>query len=907
MTTITDVLDRRTTWVVEQGNSLDLIQQLPDECIDSIVTDPPAGIAFMGKEWDDLSSYSPTTGRGKAAHLALAPVMADWEVGFVTFLVDMWTLAYRAAKPGAHLVHWALPRTADLAGLAIRLAGWEMRDGLVHLFGCLADDAEILTEHGWTRRQNLASADLALCYDVGSGTYRWAPITDRFDYPYSGDAYRVHGPGVDHTVSPDHRCIDGQRVLHAHEATREQQIHVPVPQGLHGLWDHLASEGQVSSEGRQDLRTGVQGQGDRSRAPGEADITPSALQDLRQALLAQEPDSDPAILLTPLLRGLEGQRASDPGAYGQNRSTGHTGADTGVICSGCEQNARAQQPGLEGRCDLQVTQGQLSEPALCPLPAGVPTHGTGGRLHHGAPPGGSSGDRPTADQGGDGAPPESRQSGQPGGEPSAVCVEQGPQAVRGTRCTPARVERVSYSGRMWCVSVPTGAFVARTATGVFVTGNSGFPKSLDVSKAIDRIRDDRAEVLELTNWLADQREAAGLTTAQVCEAMGVATMGGHWFARKAQPSVPTLDQVPRLLEILGVTDPPERIRHLLLELNGRKGQPGPNWWKREVTGQGSGGIAGGTGQLGGVDGAWGFSKEYDITAPATEPARRWAGWGTALAPGHEQWLVARKPLAGNTVARNVQQYGTGAIHVDACRVATSETVGWKGGGSKLHEGGLSREGGDARPRSDGRWPKNVILTCSHDCTDGQHGEGCPVAELDRQSGSAPAKPGRQGKRGGCGFGLFDDQKSASASGVWPDDPGGGASRFYPTFSPPFGYYPKASDRHVPGQPDSVNAHPTHKHPDLMRWLVRLVTPTAAQLGVPGVVLDPFNGSGTTGVAAVLEGVRYIGFEQDSAHVDVSRARIAEAQRNPTHYLRRDAKKPVKRTTPKVAKPRKPAK
>jgi DNA modification methylase len=818
MTTITDVLERRTTWVVEQGNSLDLIQQLPDECIDSIVTDPPAGIAFMGKEWDDLSSYSPTTGRGKAAHLALAPVMADWEVGFVTFLVDMWTLAYRVAKPGAHLVHWALPRTADLAGLAIRLAGWETRDGLVHLFGCLADDAEILTEHGWTRRQNLASADLALCYDVGSGTYRWAPITDRFDYPYSGDAYRVHGPGVDHTVSPDHRCIDGQRVLHAHEATREQQIHVPVPQGLHGLWDHLASEGQVSSEGRQDLRTGVQGQGDRSRAPGEADITPSALQDLRQALLAQEPDSDPAILLTPLLRGLEGQRASDPGAYGQNRSTGHTGADTGVICSGCEQNARAQQPGLEGRCDLQVTQGQLSEPALCPLPAGVPTHGTGGRLHHGAPPGGSPGDRPTADQGGDGAPPESRQSGQPGGELSAVCVEQGPQAVRGTRCTPARVERVPYSGRMWCVSVPTGAFVARTPAGVFVTGNSGFPKSLDVSKAIDK--------------------AAGAEREEVAE---------NPNARKAQTDY----------------------------------------------------------SLGGS--ARNFRATYGlITAPATEPARRWAGWGTALAPGHEQWLVARKPLAG-TVARNVQQYGTGAIHVDACRVATSETVGWKGDGSKLHEGGLSREGGDARPRSDGRWPKNVILTCSHDCTDGQHGEGCPVAELDRQSGSAPAKPGRQGKRGGCGFGLFDDQKSASASGVWPDDPGGGASRFYPTFSPPFGYYPKASDRHVPGQPDSVNAHPTHKHPDLMRWLVRLVTPTAAQLGVPGVVLDPFNGSGTTGVAAVLEGVRYIGFEQDSAHVDVSRARIAEAQRNPTHYLRRDAKKPVKRTTPKVAKPRKPAK
>lgn len=185
-------------------------------------------------------------------------------------------------------------------------------------------------------------------------------------------------------------------------------------------------------------------------------------------------------------------------------------------------------------------------------------------------------------------------------------------------------------------------------------------------------------------------------------------------------------------------------------------------------------------------------------------------------------------------------------------------------------------------------------------------DGCPAAELDSQSGEAPAKPGRAGKRGGCGFGLFDDQRSAQASGIWPADSGGGASRFFPSFTPDqldhrFRYEPKASDRRVPGAGPKGNKHPTHKPVELMRWMVRLVTPTAAQAGRPGVVLDPFNGSGTTGVAAQLEGVRYIGFEREAEHVEVSRARIAEAERNPGYYLSRTRKTAKRAKAPKARK------
>jgi len=105
----------------------------------------------------------------------------------------------------------------------------------------------------------------------------------------------------------------------------------------------------------------------------------------------------------------------------------------------------------------------------------------------------------------------------------------------------------------------------------------GFPKNLDVSKAIDRRRDDRAEVLEVTTWVREARDRAGLSNRAIDQAFGFRGMAGHWTTQKSQPTIPTPEQVPKLLELLGVEDPPERIQELLVELNGRKGTLGPGW------------------------------------------------------------------------------------------------------------------------------------------------------------------------------------------------------------------------------------------------------------------------------------------------------------------------------------------
>jgi len=251
------------------------------------------------------------------------------------------------------------------------------------------------------------------------------------------------------------------------------------------------------------------------------------------------------------------------------------------------------------------------------------------------------------------------------------------------------------------------------------------------------------------------------------------------------------------------------------------------------------------------------SGEYDasaITAPATDDAARWEGWGTALKPAHEPVIVARKPLAG-TVAGNVQEHGTGALNIDGCRVAGPKPTPF--GSPRKSAGGIMNGTGEPREQSEahaaGRWPPNVLLGPD------------AAAELDRQrSGTRAAKPSRTGGAGrASGNGIY-----ASGEGLPRDyecisrDDSGGASRFFPVFR----YEAKAASSERPRGGDGT-AHPTVKPVSLMAWLIRLVTPPG------GTVLDPFAGSGTTAEAAVVERRRCILIERDPAYAGLIMTRM----------------------------------
>jgi site-specific DNA-methyltransferase (adenine-specific) len=243
--------------------------------------------------------------------------------------------------------------------------------------------------------------------------------------------------------------------------------------------------------------------------------------------------------------------------------------------------------------------------------------------------------------------------------------------------------------------------------------------------------------------------------------------------------------------------------------------------------------------------------DVPITAPATDAAREWQGWGTALKPAYEPIVVARKPLTG-TVAQNVLTHGTGALNIDGCRIGTSKDVPASSsdrmGAHGIYNGGLNalneRSGMDPNV---GRWPANVAL------------DETAANMLDQQSGEGISKraPRGAGKSETATYGVWgladDDTRGHNDTG--------GASRFF--------YTAKASrqDRNVGGLAD--NTHPTVKPTELMRWLIRLVTPPG------GIILDPFGGSGSTGLAARAENTRCILIEREPEYLNIIRDRLAQ--------------------------------
>lgn len=242
-------------------------------------------------------------------------------------------------------------------------------------------------------------------------------------------------------------------------------------------------------------------------------------------------------------------------------------------------------------------------------------------------------------------------------------------------------------------------------------------------------------------------------------------------------------------------------------------------------------------------------------APATDAAREWEGWGTALKPACEFWTLARKPLSEPTVAKNVLKWGTGGINVDGCRISTEEKLG-RVNNPRADESASSfnmtktKQELNTSDLTGGRFPANLILD--------KHA----AAMLDEQTGLSKPKPARVGKRGGCNAAFMSKEKGDNAhqesNGFCPADQGGGASRFF--------YVAKASkaDR------GEGNGHPTVKPTSLMAYLCRLITPPG------GTVLDPFAGSGSTGVAAIREGFAFVGIEREAEYAEIAKVRINAA-------------------------------
>ncbi|WP_052479916.1 DNA methyltransferase [Streptomyces sp. NBRC 110035] len=246
--------------------------------------------------------------------------------------------------------------------------------------------------------------------------------------------------------------------------------------------------------------------------------------------------------------------------------------------------------------------------------------------------------------------------------------------------------------RMACAVEDAGFRVIDQLDWIYTHGK---PKGTDLARAIDRRRDDREQVLQVTSWLAAARDTAGWTNKRIDALFGFSGMGGLWTTQGKAAIVPTDQQWARLREEIGFDD--TEILPLVTELNARKHTVGEAWEKREIVSRKAGRA-----RAAGLYGA--FSEDRIESLPASDEARRWAGWNTTLKPAHDPILLARKSTGYDSLVGGLLRHGVGGLNVAGCPA---------GGG----------------------YPTNILL--GHDCPPGGCLPGCPVREVGDSVRSFP--------------------------------------------------------------------------------------------------------------------------------------------------------------------------
>jgi site-specific DNA-methyltransferase (adenine-specific) len=706
------------------GDCLEQLKKLTDDCVDSIVTDPPYELGFMGKSWDASG---------------------------IAYNVELWQECLRVLKPGGHLLAFSGSRTYHRMTVAIEDAGFEIRDQIMWVYGCLSEDSEVLTRGGWCQYHTIINTDTEIMiYDTERDIYKWEKPQGWFDYKINNDtAYRIKSDSTDQIVSRNHRCL----------VERDGNLVFIQAENLNGV----------------------------ERVPTLSDdffVVPEATTEILQQ----------GVQRSISWRGME-----------ETCSQGTFLLDTGEQGQFSGSDDRGHQSIVEGWDNLSVKEGVLStsEVEVYSVPNGIHNNVSEGRIRSGISVEGGNGNETTIDTTGMCSSYRPQSDEQRHIQPDVICDEQGSQEIRSGASystTLANITTINYEGNVFCPTVSTGAFVARRNGQVFVTGNSGFPKSLNVSKAIDKAAGAEREVLHEVKTNSGGMAHISKTNAE--QGYRPSVYSGH-----------SLDDAKNIIQ---------------------------------------------------------------ITAPATDEAKQWDGWGTALKPAHEPICVARKPLIG-TVAQNVLTHGTGGLNIDGCRVVTNDKtqrvnsgVEWGNRKDEYYEDREPQVFGSPL----GRFPANFI----HDGSDEVIGL---FPETASGTGNGNAKTGEAGnitpmRRGkliprtdhGSAARFFYCAKASKKDrneGLddFPDVLGGSLE----------GGNDTRDGKDQPQLRLTKNNHPTVKPTSLMRYLCKLITPPN------GTVLDPFMGSGSTGKAAVLEGFNFIGIERDESYFEIATARIEHATKH----------------------------
>jgi DNA modification methylase/transcriptional regulator with XRE-family HTH domain len=731
------------------GDSLILLRELESDSVDSIITDPPYELGFMGKKWDNTG---------------------------IAYNAELWKECLRVLKPGGHVLSFGGTRTYHRMTCAIEDAGFEIRDMIEWVYGCLSEDTEILTPYGWERynkTKHLNSNIPILIYDVENNFYKWENPKGWSEYSLNKDTcYRIKSDTTNQLVSRNHRCLverEGKLIFIKAEELQEVE-YMPI----------LSNDFSILSERQREL--------------------------LQSSMLWES-------------KGLVKELFSK--WFGEEKSE--------------ERSQDGKESCLERGSDLFQEERKLWEiqNQICEMSRAIYQYGEKGWLCNGTPiDNGKTFEKEFIENRSDTSqrPQSSEQSIR---EPNSIQEQQGTQNTRAYRITKAKVTKEEYSGLIFCPTVSTGCFLARRNGQIFITGNSGFPKSLNIAKMIDK-RGGKS-VSWFGNWLREWREKENIPQREVSKLFPSKTGGltgcvANW---ELGLNMPTNEQFNLICKTFNL--PFESLEETEREVLGKT-------ITNKTVYQNIGGK--------------------NISGEIDKGTSEWEGWGTALKPAHEPICMARKPLSEKTIAENCLKWGTGGINIDESRVEGN----WGGSPNRTNSPETKQVYGDyGKIKSEqsplGRFPANLI-----------HDNSEEVRECFPETGKSAG--GRIGNKG------YGDS--------------GNASRFFKSiiYEPKasksernrgckeleekqYSYDGRNKEIENPYQRNksvATNNHPTVKPLALMEYLIKMVTPE------DGIVLDPFAGSGTTLVACKRLNRNYIGIELEEDYIPIIEARLSHIDR-----------------------------
>lgn len=469
------------------GDCLDVLKTLPDNSVDSIVTDPPYGLSNQSQD-DIVKCLTAWLADEAYTHGSSGFMGKNWD-SFVPS-PTVWKECLRVLKHGGYIACFAGSRTQDLMGISLRLAGFELRDTIMWVYGCLSEDTEILTSKGWKRYHKTIEEDSVLCYNKNSDSFEFHQPTKSFNYENKHTAYSIKSDFTDQIVSRNHRVLverGGSLEFISAEAL-ERKENIPFLESLHCLPKSVHDIYEGTSNKKKNLFKKVSRGNDIKKENREKNTEQKRMYCLQDNVLPnlsirQQTES---CLFSSMQRCIKGGGMESSCTQGSCVLEG--GEQTGIE----KTNDWFDKSKLEGWGNLPQPQGAIchTENKVCEVSNRIHSNGKGRRLCNGTSPIGCNEDTETISKNGSSSSYQPRRNRQQPAELDAIQNECGTQTIRTRKAyssTLATITPIEYKGNVWCVTVPTGAFVARRNGKIFITGNSGFPKGLDIAKGIDGV------------------------------------------------------------------------------------------------------------------------------------------------------------------------------------------------------------------------------------------------------------------------------------------------------------------------------------------------------------------------------------------------------------------------------------